>query len=142
MAIAVHSVNWGTFDQDSNVHVSGDIGLVEVNSEPLPDGDHIWLVVGDPPYVPTGMLRVVLLTDPAVTWYKEIKAFDASQQPGQWIATQDSNHGPVEMTLDLAHVKYLVFTKAKGIGIHTGMYALSDLGNAGGNLVTFTWQSD
>jgi len=85
---------------------------------------------------------VTLNTAAHVTWYKEIKAFNQSLNPLGWIAAQDSAHGPVTMQLTTADVRFLVFTKAKAFGIHTGMYEVSGFGDKNGAALNFNWAQD
>ncbi len=58
------------------------------------------------------------------------------------VATQDDRRGPFTMRLDLSKARWLVFSKARAFGIHTGVYQLGGLSGKGGKRLTFTWVAD
>jgi len=120
--IAVHDITWNDFPG------------------PLPDGDTIDMSLTNG--LGSTQFQVILTTSPEVTWYKEIKAFDAEQNAVGWISTQDSWHGPTAMTLSTETTVSLVFTKAKGFGIHTGEYDVANIPFLAGKVASFNWTAD
>jgi len=138
MGLAVHTITWDTFNQPVYVE-EGDTVLQGVN-DPMPDGDIISMHTNDGPG--GNEIEIVLETDPGITWYKEIKAFDVRNNALGWVSAQDRAHGPVSMLISLDNANSLVFTKAKAFGIHTGEYVVYDLPAKAGKQLVFCWQKD
>jgi hypothetical protein len=110
----------------------------------LPDGDNIMVLV-DRNVVAEKSIEVVLQTQRHVTWWKEIKALAYDRQFVNSVHTQDANHGPNGMLLQLDvefPPRILVFSKAKFLGVHTGVYILSYLTEMVGSRITFDWWGD
>jgi hypothetical protein len=110
----------------------------------LPGNDDITLTTesGAPYGVGPTQIQVVLETPPNITWWKEIKAFDAGGNPIGSVDTQNGVHGPVTMTIDTRTAVALVFSKAATLGIHTGIYDLRNLSAEDGKRLVFTWDRD
>ena len=110
----------------------------------LPDGDNIMVLV-DRDVIAGKSIEVVLQTQRSVTWWKEIKALAYDGELIASVMTQDANHGPNRMLLQL-DVEFpprrLVFSKAKFLGVHTGVYILSYLTEMVGSRITFDWWGD
>jgi hypothetical protein len=90
-------------------------------------------------------IDVVLQTQPHVTWWKEIKALAYDGVIIASVHTQDANHGPNSMHLQLDvefPPRILIFSKAKFFGVHTGMYVLSYLTEMVGSRIIFDWWGD
>jgi hypothetical protein len=142
--LAYYRIDWAAFSHATLTcgATTGDQKLCQNDTidDPLPDGDHIWLAEQADATIPATQVEVVLKS--GVTWWKEIKAFNSAAQPLSSVETQDSQRGPVAMRLNLADARWLVFSKAKAFGIHTGMYQLGGLDGKGGRRLTFTWASD
>ena len=98
---------------------------------------------GAPYGVGPSQIQVVLETPSNITWWKEIKAFDAWGNPISWIDTQNDAHGPVTMTIDARTAIALVFSKAVSfLQIRTGFYDLRGLSAEAGKRVVLTWDRD
>lgn len=131
-----------------------------LNSYVLSDGDVIMMTVEDDKGIAQDEIEIVLKTDPNVTWWKSIivKDFNGGKQTRvNSISTQDDDHGPKAMRQNFAnvvadqedgHFFWLVFAKAKVLGVHTEMYDLGwgrlqeSLSDLKGKRVIFTWQKD
>jgi hypothetical protein len=110
----------------------------------LPDGDNIMVLV-DRDVVAGKCVEVVLQTQRSITWWKQIKALAYDGQIIASVQTQDANHGPNRMLLQL-DVEFpprrLVFSKAKFFGVHTGVYILSYLTEMEASRIIFDWWGD
>jgi hypothetical protein len=110
----------------------------------LPDGDNIMVHV-DRDVVAGKCVEVALQTQRSVTWWKQIKALAYDGEIIASVQTQDANHGPNRMLLQL-DVEFpprrLVFSKAKFLGVHTGVYILSYLTEMEGSRIIFDWWGD
>ena len=133
-----------------------------INSYLLFDGDVIMLTVEDDKGIPQDETEIVLKTDPNVTWWKSIIVRDFNNGKDTTvnsISTQDGDHGPKAMRQNFAnvvadredvHYFWLVFAKAKVLGVHTEMYEFGygwnnsqeSFNGLGGKRVIFTWQKD
>ncbi len=99
--------------------------------------------------VAPNQVRIVLTSNPYVTWRKEIVEWSGRWGRGSVVSTQDGNHGPSSMTLTLdtcaGGVDTIVFRKAKIFGVMFDMYHL-EIGNFSrilrGKVVTFHWVVD
>jgi hypothetical protein len=110
----------------------------------LPDGDEIW--VHEEGGLPGDRVEIVLTSGPNVRWWKGIEVWDAARDTiiGS-LSTQDDDHGPKSMVFRVDQLRdaYLVFLKAKFLGIHTAMYELQErLGTQGGKRLSFLWDRD
>ena len=138
--LAEYSINWsefsGCFSLGSDETGCGVGGL--------PGNDDIQLSTqaGAACGVGPTQMQIVLQTPSNITWWKEIKAFDAWGNPISWVDTQDNVHGPVTMTIDTRTAIALVFSKAATFGVHTGIYNLRNLSAEAGERVVFTWDRD
>lgn len=96
-------------------------------------------IAGDPANV-----DFILQTDPPVTWWKAIELRSRSGAMIGQRETQDSNHGPLTLSVPAASLvgARLTLAKAKLFGIHTGMYELQNLSALRGTSVKFLWQRD
>lgn len=106
------------------------------------DPDRIDVRITNRPEIGVGRILVSLSSGNGITWHKEIKAVNWE---GQWVSsvfTQDSQHGPSEMTVDKTLVTSLIFDKAKFAGAHTDMYELSPLDQFRGVQLSFLWVKD
>jgi NADPH:quinone reductase-like Zn-dependent oxidoreductase len=113
-------------------------------NRPLPDGDNI-IVFVDRNVFTDKSIDVVLQTQPHVTWWKEIKALAYDGELIASVSTQGANHGPNSMHLQLDiefPPRILVFSKAKFLGVHTGMYVLSYLTEMVDSRIIFDWWGD
>ncbi len=130
-----------------------------LNHYRLYDGDVIMMTVEEDQGIAEDQIEFVLKTDPNVTWWKSIMAQDGiTKSGGSWgewstvnsISTQDDDHGPKSMRINLAEINQvhfqLVFAKAKVLGVHTEMYffvkTTQTFAGLKGKRVTFTWQKD
>lgn len=135
-------VSWAAFDR-----VAGGGGTVlrpvgPGGSNPFPDGDRIFLeeeIARDP-----DSLEIVFSTAPNIRWWKEIQIIDGQNHRIGSLACQDDDHGPKSTSFHRSQVAgaKLQFHKAKFLGIHTGMYELSDLESRVGSRLSFTWLED
>lgn len=110
----------------------------------LPDGDVIKLVSvtsGDP-----NAIEFVLQSTLNVTWRKGIRLVNTGGTDFGEASTRDSDHGPNSLRVPfipqvLANAK-LQFTKAKTLGVQTGMYEVGDLVQFKGKRLLFEWRRD
>lgn len=137
--LAEYYISWSEF---SGCYTSGDQTLCGVGG--LPGNDDIALSTESGAAYGVGptQIQIVLKTPSSITWWKEIKAFDAWGNAISWVDTYDSVHGPVTMTIDTRSAVALVFSKAATLGIHTGMYDLRNLSAEAGKRLVFTWDRD
>lgn len=91
-----------------------------------------------------GRVSIWLGSANGVTWYKEIKAITINGGLISLISTQDSQHGPSEMIVQIDQFpdSSLIFDKAKLAGAHTDMYQLGGLDQFGGMQLSFEWVKD
>lgn len=133
-----------------------------INTYRLSDGDVIMITVEKDRGIAADQIEIVLNTDPNVTWWKSIIVKEPTTKPdGSYggdrtvnsISTQDDDHGPKAMRLNLAEVtdigSMLVFAKGKFLGVHTEMYQYDFgrdnpdyLDDLKGKRLIFTWQKD
>jgi hypothetical protein len=136
----MYEIKWEDFDQDFGARQSGDVILHEINDDPLPDGDMIWLTeraTADP-----NSLEIVFKLGDRVSWWKEVKAIDQAGRTMNRIARDGRHRGPLSFTLPAAEVKNLVFSKAKFLGWHTEMYRVGNPDQKKGRQLTFSWDKD
>ena len=108
------------------------------NKTTLADGDYISLRYEIPPTdLFPGLADISSYSQ--VTWYKEIKTFDPKKNATHWVSTQDKNHGPISMRIDTTKTRWIVLTKAKAFGVHTGVYEITDIGALSGKKVRIEW---
>lgn len=119
--------------------------------------DNIWFY-GEKLPLPPGTMHFSLAADPAVTWWKGLKLFDAPNgQVLNEVFTQDQNHGPNSIvhtsfgTSTSIYTAVLTLSKAKTFGIHTDMYnyylnsylSIPDIQRLQGcNHLYFRWMQD
>ncbi|HSL44507.1 MAG TPA: hypothetical protein VK897_13810 [Anaerolineales bacterium] len=110
----------------------------------LPDGDRISASFSG--HNPNGVILLTLNAGPGITWWKAITLWSASLgdlPPEVWIQDQvTSNTIAIDPSAVAPGNCFLLFKKAKGLGIHTGMYWLRRPDRLLGNNVTFTWLTD
>jgi hypothetical protein len=149
--LAVHTISWNSFSRiipgGPCSSPSPDVRLcpsAEVVDNPLADGDHVWLTEEDGAQygVNPGEVEIVFKSAANVQWWKEVKAFNNQAQELGWLQTQDFAHGPASMRVAALSTNLLVFSKGKLLGVHTGMYQVSDLSSKKGKRLTFEWRSD
>lgn len=158
-AVAHPAILWGLPDVSvrlsdfDTVTCDGDVCGHALHPAGLPpDGDHIDLTVTDHALgVAANSIEICLRSSAQVTWWKELKVQDApdfAEYNGAIysdLSTQDTNHGPAcqqVTTAALSHA-FLVFSKAKFLGIHTDMFFVRDhLDDVGGARLTFLWNTD
>jgi hypothetical protein len=104
------------------------------------DGDHITKQVA--PGTP-GVLTVTLEAGPKVSWWKDVEIRDTQNVTRAAAWTQD-NHRRSTLTYPNSELEgaVLVLMKAKGLGIHTPMYALPVLKPMADQHVTLRWERD
>lgn len=137
--LAEYYINWSQF---SGCYTSGDETLCGVGGLPANDDIALSSQSGAAYGVGPTQIQIVLQTPPNITWWKEIKAFDAWGNQISWVDTYNGVHGPVTMTIDTRTAVALVFSKAATLGIHTGIYDLRDLSAEAGKRLVFTWDRD
>lgn len=147
--LATYRISWNDFSRivELPCHPSGDDVIlcpIDEFDSTLADADHIWLDErsGEKFGVGSSEVEIVLKSASSVTWWKEIKAFDAKGGTLGWIQTQDEAHGPVSMRFGAGIVDSIVFGKAKAFGVHTGMYQVLDVWSKRGKRLTFEWRND
>jgi hypothetical protein len=92
-----------------------------------------------------GTLTITLTTATAITWWKALQLYDKSSgKILREVSLQDSNHGPVTLTVSSSELMTanLVLAKAKIFGIHTGMYEIQELDEKTGRSITLNWKAD
>ena len=92
-----------------------------------------------------GSLTITLTTPTAITWWKALQLFNkASGDFVREVSLQDSNHGPVTLTVSSSELTTtnLVLAKAKMFGRHTGMYEIQELDEKAGRSITLNWKAD
>jgi hypothetical protein len=123
--------------------------------KPLPDGDLINVQIERGVIDPSGV-EFRLVAGPGITWWKEIMASGGSDRWTVWLensgpycnwpqtATPNCNTNSEWASVLLTEAGWIMFSKAKFLGIHTNMYILRDLSSQlhGGDRVTFTWVRD
>jgi Tectonin domain len=110
----------------------------------LSDGDVIKLVSvepGDP-----NVIEFALQSTLNVTWRKAIRLVNTGGMQFGEAYTRDSDHGPNAFRASffpqvMANAK-LEFTKAKTLGVQTGMYQVGDLAQFKGKRLLFEWRRD
>jgi hypothetical protein len=138
--LAEHSITWSDFS--GCYSVASDETLCGVGGLPSNDDIQLSTQPGAPYGVGPTQIQIVLQTPPAITWWKEIKAFDAWGNPIGWVDTQNGVHGPVTMTIDTRTAVALVFSKAVALVFPTGIYDLRNLSAQDGKRLVFTWDRD
>ena len=136
----MYEISWEDFDQDFGVTESGDQAGRQVNEEPLPDGDCIWLT--EAPAAGADSIEIVFKLGPRVSWWKEVKAIDHNGNLVNRIARDGRHRGPLSFAVAAADVERLVFGKAKLFGWHTEMYAVGDALKKKGRHLTCSWDTD
>jgi hypothetical protein len=133
-------INWSQFSGCQLV--GGDESECGIGGLPSEDDIQLNSQPGAPYGVGPTQVQIVLQTPANVTWWKEIKAFDAWGNPISWVDTSGSTHGPVTMAIDARTAIALVFSKAACLGVHTGMYDLRNLSAKAGQRLVFNWDYD
>lgn len=110
----------------------------------LPDNDLISVSFG-PAKNPNTNITLTLRTGPAVTWWKAIGIWTPSRGTIVEAFTQDAKK-TATVSLRASDLErsdaFLIFKKAKFLGIHTEVYWLTPTRNLLGHDVTFTWTAD
>ena len=106
----------------------------------MKDGDRITMKEEDAG-IGANQIEIVLYTTYKVRWGKEIQVQYCFKRHTT-IHTQDANHGPLSMTLDLNSVDALYFRKQKFAGVMTDVYYLYNVNEKAGKRITFTWEAD
>ena len=139
--LAEYYINWSEFS--GCYSLGSDETGCGVGGLPANDDIQLSTQPGAPYGIGPTQMQIVLQTPSNITWWKEIKAFDAWGNAISWIDTQNSAHGPVTMTVDTRTAVALVFSKAVSfLQIHTGMYDLRNLSAEAGKRVIFNWDWD
>jgi hypothetical protein len=107
---------------------------------PLADGDVIRLAEADGPVA--GTIEVVLMLGPRVTWWKEVKAITGDRATIGRVTRSGRYRGPLALTIPVADVAYIVFSKARFLGRKTEMYAVGNPAEKDGRQLTFSWETD
>jgi hypothetical protein len=90
-------------------------------------------------------LEICFRVLPEIDWWKSVQVRNASDKVLLMLETQDEDRGPKCGSLDVRNLAgaRIQFHKAKGLGIHTGMYQLPpDLTARGGTRIFFRWDED
>ena len=110
----------------------------------LPDNDVISVSFG-PAKNPNSSVTLTLNAGPAVTWWKAISVWSPSRGTIAEAFTQDAKKTST-LTVQAGDIdkndRFIVFKKAKVLGIHTGMYWLTPTRTLLGHDATFTWTAD
>lgn len=126
IALPVMMIGWGSFGAR------------------LPDNDVISVSFG-PAKNPNTNVTLTLTAGPAVTWWKAISVWSVSRGTIAEAFTQDAKKTatltarPVDLEKNDA---FIVFKKAKALGVHTDMYWLTPARRLLGRDATFTWTAD
>ena len=123
------------------------VNAVKVISPDSLDGRHV-LIDGDSietsvTAIEPGQMQFRLIAAPNVRWWKEIQIFDGFAKAQDF--TQDDRKCTMVLTVntrDLSGSGVLIFSKAKFLGIHTGMYEIHNLRQFDGRRLDFTWTRD
>ncbi|MBO0930027.1 hypothetical protein [Fibrella aquatilis] len=112
----------------------------EINGE-----DRIRLI--ETPIQDPRRLIISFEAQPPVRWWKRVSVLDGDCRlvPGGRLETEGDRAGPVTITLTLAQANRgsFLISKAKFLGIHTGMYNTpKDLHTKMGKSLRFIWEKD
>jgi len=89
--------------------------------------------------LPAGVVEISLSPSNNVSWWKEIKAFDATGSMIAWVvASRDGQNIGATMQLRTTQADALVFSKAGLFGVPK-MYDLRGLGSKGASRSSSTW---
>ena len=110
----------------------------------LPDKDRISVQFSG--HTTDGNIQITLTAAPNVTWWKSVGLWSSIQKTFVEAWTQDG-HKTTTITVSPADVLdpnniFLVFKKAKILGVHTNIYTLGRIDRLIGNNVTFSWLQD
>jgi hypothetical protein len=126
IALSGIMLNWGAF------------------SSRLPDGDTISVTFGSPGN-PNDNVTLTLTAGPSVTWWKAVSIWSASSGTIAEASTHDAKK-TASIQVKASDIDkndaFVVFKKAKSLGVHTDMYWLAPTRNLLGRGATFTWTSD
>jgi|SRR6516164_3777663 len=126
IALSGIMLNWGAF------------------SSRLPDGDTISVTFGSPGN-PNDNVTLTLTAGPSVTWWKAVSIWSASRGTIAEASTHDAKK-TASIQVKASDIDkndaFVVFKKAKSLGVHTDMYWLAPTRNLLGRGATFTWTSD
>ena len=131
----------GSGPSDSPRYASYLLSPEALDGRLLPDSDKITTRVerGTP-----GQVQLRLHAAENVRWWKEIKMFGRSGNAIGQDYTVDDRKSTVVLTFTTADLDgaALVFSKAKFLGIHTGIYEVHNLARLDGQLREFEWIRD
>jgi len=126
IALQVTMLNWGA-----------------LNSR-LPDGDLISVAFGQPRN-PNDNVTLTLTAGPNVTWWKAVSVWSVSRGTIAEAHTQDARKTD-SITVHASDIDkfdaFIVFKKAKFLGLHTDVYWLTPARFLLGRGATFTWTAD
>jgi hypothetical protein len=120
-------------DQRSSTGWRDDVAhrdVITVTEEPLPGM--------------TTDIEIVLRLGPTVTWWKRVALVDAANTvvAAREVEGAGSVSNPIRITARQSIDRYLVFSKAKLLGVRVRQYQLLDISSKQGMRLTFDWVRD
>jgi hypothetical protein len=106
----------------------------------MPGSDGDLITLSETPGGP-GEMIVTLTIDPSINWWKAVEVYDGTGRllGSAWCKRDE---GVVENTtriIEFQAPSYIVFKKAKALGVHTSMYVLRGVQSKFGRNLHFTW---